>query len=143
MRATIDSATSAGVRAPMSSPAGVSSRLEQLLGDALGAQLLDHRRAALPARHEAHVADARLEPRAQRRHLVVAVGRHDEREVPALGVSTPSLMSWAATISRPTSGAERAQRRDDRRVAGHEHARRRQHRLEEDLDRAAGQAVVA
>ena len=71
-----------------------------------------------------------------------------------------SSRPWAATTSARSRGdgsgcagvdrdelepelrAERPQRAGDRRVADDEHARRGQHRLEEDLDRAAGQARV-
>ena len=81
IRARIESAISAGVRAPMSIPAGVSSAAEQLVGDALGAELIDHGRAALPARHEPDVGQAGLEAGPQDRDLVLPVRRHDERQV--------------------------------------------------------------
>ena len=82
--ARIESAISAGVRAPMSRPAGTSMRREELLGDAVAVQLADHAVAALPAGDEADVRQARLEAPAQRDELVAPVApRRPARGRPA------------------------------------------------------------
>ena len=91
------------------------------------------------ARDEADVRNAGVEPAPQRVQLVAPVRRDDEREIAGRGLRALALDRDEVEAEL---GAERADRRRDRRVADDEDARRRQHRLEEDLDRAARQARV-
>ena len=111
--------------------------LQQLLGDAVGTEHVEHRGAALAARHQPDVADARLERRPQDRELVAAVGGDDQREV--IGARHRGAAVGAARVDGLESQlrCQAQERRGDRRVAGDDHPRRRQERLEEDLDRAA------
>ena len=78
--ARIESAISSGVRAPMSSPAGVCTRVGVRRVEAG-----EHGGAALAARDQADVVDARVERRLQHRLLVAPVRRDDDGGVVGLG----------------------------------------------------------
>ena len=139
--ARIESAISAGVRAPMSRPAGVSIRSSSSSGDA-------RRRAArrAPPRRACGWPRARrraARPRAPRRRIASS-SRPCAATTSARssGRRRDPPPSSTGTASSPSSGAEPQQRRRDRRVAGDDHPRRGQERLEEHLDRAARQARV-
>ena len=138
--ARIDSAISPGVRDADLDPRGHVDPVEQLVGHAVAAQLVEHAVAALGAGDEADVGQPRLEPAAQRVQLVAPVRGDDQREVARPGAR--GRRRPTATISSSSSAPMPQQRRGDRRVAHHQHPRRRQRRLEEDLDRAARQAGV-
>ena len=139
MRARIDSAISSGVRAPMSSPAGVSSLARRSSVTPSACKLGDHGRAAHAAGHQADVGQVRLEPAPQRAQLVAPVCRDDQREVVGHRLDVGAGHDDHVEVEL---GAHARHGAGDRRLAHHEHARRGEHRLEEDLQRAAGQARV-
>ena len=103
---------------------------------------VEHRGAALAAGHEPDVADAGLE----RRPAGSRARRGRARRRPAPRSSADGTGDRHRRRDRrprrARARAEPQQRRDDRRVAGDDHPRRRQERLEEHLDRAARQARV-
>ena len=115
-------------------------QLEVRLGDAVGAEVGEHAGAALVARHQADVRHAHLEAAPQRVELVPPVGGDDDGEVARARarVSPPST----ATASSPRSRRERDDRGRDRCVADDQDTWCREHGLEEDLDRAPGEARV-
>ena len=136
--ARIESAISAGgARADVEPGRDVDARSSSS-AHAVGAQLGEHAGAALgwrPGRRRGRPPRGR----AQRVQLVAPVRGDDEREVAG------RRLSVARRRRRRRRGrARRRSRRPpgDRRLADDEHPRRGQHGLEEDLDRAAGEARV-
>ena len=99
----------------------------------------EHRGTAPPAGHQPDVRHACPQRCRQHRLLVPPVRRDDHRAQrrPASGSpASAGRASYPSAAPRSTSAAR------DRRRPVHEHQRRRQHRLQEDLQRAAGQAGV-
>ena len=94
----------------------------------------DDRLAPLAAGDEADVRHARPHGGLERPGLVAPVGGHDHRRQP--------LHARVVRDLEPDAGAERGQRGGDRGVADHRDGGGGDHRLEEDLQRAAGQAGV-
>ncbi len=137
--ARIDSAISAGVRAPMSRPAGTSIRSRSSADTPSPRSSPITPSPRLRAGHQAHVGQARLQTAAQRVQLVAPVRGHHQREVAGPGIERVAVRRHRV---EPQLGAEPQDGAGDRRVAHHEHARGGHHGLEEDLDRPARQAGI-
>ena len=134
--ARIEIATSPGVRAPMSRPAGVwicSRSASGTSSDAITA------RAARAARDERDVADAGLQRPRERLLLGGAVRGDDHRRVGPVGLD-PALLGPDDVVAGRAGDVGQGDR--DRGVPDHDDARRGQLRLEEDLERPAAEAGV-
>ena len=83
--ARIEIAMSAGVRAPMSSPAGVWTRERSA-----SVQRVEHRGAALGRGHQRDVVDAGVQRGRERLLLALAVGGDDQRGVAGLRLAAPT-----------------------------------------------------
>ena len=125
--ARIESAISAAVREPISMPGGHVDALEQLLGDAVGAQLVEHagaalarwrrgRRRARPTRgrgaaRAARRARAPRRPARGRRLRLGPVAVDGDHLEPELGADPPHARPRSASRRRPGRAARAARAR--------------------------------
>ncbi len=134
--ARIDSATSRGVRAPMSRPAGVCTDVRWAGSRSRAATTASPRfRLATSPTYGTPARTAVVE-----RRLLVASVRGDDHRGQSGVISSAAVVE--AIIRKPDAVAQRHQRGGDRRLAHHGDEGIGDHRLEEDLERTSRQAGV-